>query len=180
MNFFRNQFPMDEHTHDPVTDADASHVDATTACAKCPEYLEGWKRAQADYQNLRREMDRDRSEYTRYANQRLLEELLPAIDQYALALKHVPEVATLPDDVRKIWDNWLVGVRGVGMLWEQAAKQVGLQRVTAEGAFNPAEHEAVSEEAADGMASGTILRVIQDGWKLHEKVLRPAKVVVAK
>lgn len=149
-------------------------------CAKCEEYLGGWKRAQADYQNLKRDVERDKTEYVKFANERLLQDLLPAIDQYALAVQHIPDVAALPGAERKIWDNWLVGVRAVQSLWEQTARTVGLERIVTEGMFDPSKHDAASEEEAEGKPSGTIIRVVQDGWQLHGKVLRPARVIIAK
>lgn len=141
---------------------------------KANEYLAGWKRSQADYQNLKKETDREKSEFAKYANERLLSDLLPAIDQFALALSYVPA----PDADRKAWDNWLVGIRAVQALWEQAAKSAGLERIPAEGAFDPSKHEAVGEE--EGGEPGTILRVTQDGWMLNGKVIRPAKVIISK
>lgn len=138
------------------------------------------KRATADYQNLKRDVERDKTDYVKFANERLLGDLLPAIDQYALVVRHIPDLAALPEAERKIWDNWLVGVRAVQSLWEQTAKSIGLERIATEGTFDPSKHDAASEEEAEGKPSGTIIRVIQDGWQLHGKVLRPARVVVAK
>ncbi len=143
---------------------------------KCQEYLEGWKRAQADYQNLKKESEREKAEFAKYANERLLSDLLPALDQFGLAMKHLPPA----DADQKAWDNWLVGIRAVQSLWEQAAKSAGLERIPAEGAFDPAKHEAVGEESVEGRESGSVLRVMQDGWMLNGKVLRPSKVIITK
>ena len=144
--------------------------------AKCNEYLEGWKRAQADYQNLKKESDREKAEFAKYANERLLSDLLPALDQFALAMQFVPAA----DADQKTWNNWLIGIRAVQSLWEQAAKQQGLERIKTEGSFDPAKHEAVGEEEAEGKESGSIIKVMQDGWMLNGKVLRPAKVIISK
>lgn len=142
--------------------------------AKCNEYLEGWKRAQADYQNLKKETEREKAEFAKYANERLLSDLLPALDQFSLAIRHVPAA----DADRKTWDNWLVGIRAVQSLWEQAAKAQGLERIATDGAFDPTKHEAVGEE--EGEKTGTIIRVMEDGWTLHGKIIRPAKVIISK
>lgn len=165
-----------EHSdNEPVEVIEAEAKD----CANCADYLAGWKRAQADYQNLKKEAEHQKVEFSKYANERLLSDLLPALDQFGLALRHLPDTAGLPDEEKKKWDNWLVGVKAVGTLWEQAAQQAGLTRVATDGAFDPNLHEAVGEEEAEGKEPGAILRVTQDGWKLHGKVLRPAKVIVA-
>jgi molecular chaperone GrpE len=148
--------------------------------AKAEEYLAGWKRAQADYQNLKKEVERDRAEYAKYANERLLEKLLPAIDQFALALKFLPDLSALSEAQRKPMENWLVGIRAVQSLWDQLASSIGLERIPTDGAFDPIVHEAAGEEVVEGKESGTIIRVVQDGWRLHGKVLRPARVIIAK
>jgi len=150
------------------------------SCEKCKEYLAGWKRAQADYQNLLKETERQKKDFVKYANEKLLFDLLPALDQFALVLKHIPNVDALLKEQMDAWKNWLVGVRAVKSNWDQAAKEAGLEPIATEGVFDPTFHEAVAEEASEGVASGNIIRVIETGWKLHGKVLRPAKVIVAK
>ncbi len=148
--------------------------------AKCEEYLAGWKRAQADYANLKKETENERREFAKYANERLLSSLLPAIDQYETALHFVPTFEAAPEEIKKKFDNWLVGMKAVRSMWESAFKDIGLEKVPIDGAFDPNLHEAIAEEAAEGHAPGTIIRVTQYGWRLNGKVLRPAKVVIAK
>jgi molecular chaperone GrpE len=145
-------------------------------CESCDEYLEGWKRAQADYQNLKKETEREKGEFAKYANERLLSDLLPALDQFALAMRYIPAA----DADAASWEKWLVGLRAVQSLWEQAAKDTGLERIPTEGIFDPAKHEAVGEESIEGKESGSIVRVMQDGWILNGKILRPAKVIISK
>lgn len=173
--------PLD-HSSDQLDDVTslASDVAPPLSCPSCDDSLAGWKRAQADYQNLQREVERERGEMSKYANERLLSQLLPAIDQFALALRFTPDVAVLPEEQRKVWENWLVGIRAVQSLWDQTASRVGLERIPTDGAFDPALHEAAGEEELEGKESGAIVRVIQDGWRLYGKVLRPARVIVAK
>lgn len=151
-----------------------------TDCERCDEYLAGWKRAQADYNNLKKETERERVDFAKYANARLLEELLPTLDQFSLAMRFVPDASKLPDEERKTWEKWLIGLKAVQSLWEQAAKAQGLERIAADGSFDPLLHEAVGEEAAEGQEPGAIVRTTQDGWKLHGKVIRPAKVILVK
>ena len=170
---------------DDALDADAAMnavgaMDDQDGCAKCEDYLAGWKRAQADYQNLKRQSELDKVDFSKYANERLLMELLPAIDQFGIALNYIPSTELLPEDQRKIWDNWLIGIRAVRSLWDTTATSVGLERVPTEGVFDPVMHDAVGEEEGSEKASGMIVRVMQDGWKLHGKVLRPARVILAK
>lgn len=143
------------------------------------EYLAGWKRAQADYQNLLKESERSKIEYSKYANERLLSDLLPAIDQFGLALSFTPDTSTLSEEEKKKWNNWLIGINAVKTLWDQAAQNAGLTRINVDGAFDPNLHDAVGTELVEGKESGSIIKVMQDGWSLHGKVLRPAKVIIA-
>jgi molecular chaperone GrpE len=166
---------LDQSTN-PLQDTQAP----AASCPSCESYLAGWKRAQADYQNLKREVERERAEMTKYANQRLLADLLPAIDQFALALHFMPEVSSLSEASREAWENWLKGLRAVQSLWDQVAKDVGLEHIPTDGSFDPFLHEAAGEDTVEGQVSGTIASVLQAGWRLHGKVLRPARVIVAK
>lgn len=137
--------------------------------AKCDEYLAGWKRAQADYMNLKKDTEREKAEFSKYANERLLERLLPAIDQFELALEHAPA---------GIADPWISGLKAVKNTWEAAFHDIGLEHVPTDGAFDPLIHEAVGEE--DGGEAGKIVRVVRSGWRLHGKLLRPARVIISK
>ena len=157
----------------------ASSDELTQIRAQCDEYLAGWKRAQADYANSLKERERDRSEYVKYANATLLQSLLPAIEYFATALRHIPDASTLPEEVRKPWESWITGVKAVQTLWEQAAQGAGLERIPTHGTFDPAQHEAVGHEASEAHKTDEIVRVTEDGWRLNGRVLRPAKVIVA-
>ncbi|MFA6429531.1 MAG: nucleotide exchange factor GrpE [Patescibacteria group bacterium] len=171
---------MEEQPRNDVQPQEVSEEMSLEAMrTKCEEYLAGWKRSQADYQNSQREAEYDRKERTKYANERLLHGILPMIDQLARAMAFVPDTSTLPEEQRKIWENWLMGVRAVQQLWEQNVQTFGLTRIPAEGSFDPSLHEAAGQESVEGKETDTILRVLEDGWKLHDKVLRPAKVVIA-
>ena len=144
------------------------------------EYLAGWKRAQADYANLKKEMDRERSDFAKYANERLLDELLPAIDHYETALSYLPDVEALPDDLKPRWKTWITGIEAVRALWQNAFQSIGLTQVPCRGPFDPRFHEAVGHEPSTEVPAEHILRVMQDGWKLNGRVLRPAQVIVAR
>lgn len=86
--------------------------------AQCDEYLAGWKRAQADYANLEREMERERGSSMKYANERLLEDLLPAIDQFETALLYTPSVSSLSEEEAKRFAVWMNGLHAVRSLWK--------------------------------------------------------------
>lgn len=174
---------MEEHkpqTPESSSNNQAEHIapELEAIRKQCEDYLAGWKRAQADYQNLRREVEREKGELAKFANEQLIEALLPAMEQYDLVLAHVPDTSTLPEADRKPWENWLAGVRAVKSHWDQAAKNIGLERIRPAETFDPNEHEAAGEMASD-KEPGSIQKVLQEGWKLHGKVIRPAKVILA-
>ncbi len=158
-----------------VRHADEEKVETIAAdardCQQCVEYLAGWKRAQADYANLKREADRERMEFFKYANEHLLSSLLPAMDQFETALARAP---TSTDA------TWLAGLAAVKAIWDSTCRDIGLAKIPTDGPFDTTMHEAIGEEEVDGTPEGTIVRVIQNGWKLHEKLLQPAKVLLAK
>jgi len=155
-------------------------TDLETLNAKCEEYLAGWKRAQADYANLVKEAEKRRLELSQYATERCLMKLLPAIDQFEVALQHVPSLDGVPEADRAKFANWITGLEAVRSLWNATAKEMGLESVNTDGHLDPTVHEAVAEEASDSVPAGDVIRTIQNGWRLHERLLRPAKVVVSK
>lgn len=147
-------------------------------CEKCDEYLAGWKRAQADYANLKKEYEKTRVEIAANANENLLYELLPAIDHFEIALQHLPDILSLPEDERVKLQSWLTGITAVKQLWEQTFKEIGLENIDATGEFDPSKHEAVGQEENKTKPNHAILKIIQPGWMFNNKVLRPAKVIV--
>lgn len=155
-------------------------VSQEQGCTKCEEYLNGWKRAQADYQNLQKQTEKERQDFRKYATESLLADLIPVLDQFDLAMKFMPSIDELPDEQQKQWKNWRIGVEAVKMKWDELAKEQNLSRVETEGAFNPELHEAVEEREDENAKPGEIIDVTETGWKLHDKVIRPAKVIIAK
>ncbi|MFA5185542.1 MAG: nucleotide exchange factor GrpE [Patescibacteria group bacterium] len=154
--------------------------DVNGECGKCAEYLSGWKRAQADYANLKRETDKEKAEFAMYANERLLERLLPAIDQFETALAFTPDTSNLPEDDKKKLTNWITGLQAVRGSWETVFKDIGLEKVPTDGAFDPLIHEAMAHEPSETVEEGNVVRSIQSGWRLNGKLLRPARVSVSK
>lgn len=155
-------------------------TDLQKLTAERDQYLDGWKRAKADYENLVREMNQKKTEYSCWATEQVLSELLPALDQYDIAMQFTPTLETISESDRKVFQNWIIGLEAVRSLWWDAAKRLGLERVKTEGTFDPSIHEAVSEESSDSTESGNIIRTTMNGYTLKGKVIRPAKVIVSK
>ncbi len=165
---------------DPSTPSNDS-VESLSSEAKCEEYLAGWKRAQADYANLKKDFEKERRDISRYANERMLMELFPAIEQFELAMSFMPNLEEIPSESRKGVESWIRGVRQVYETWRKTCTELGLIPITpATGdVCDFIRHEAVGREPSSEVPADTILRVAQVGWEYQGKILRPAKVIVA-
>lgn len=130
-------------------------------------------RLQADHDNYRKRIAREREEQAKFANEGLMRELLTSMDNFDRALehrKHTPEVEAFAKGLELMHQQ----------LWD-ILKKHGLERIEAQGQpFNPHRHEAISTEEVGGVDDGTVLDVIQEGYTLHGRVLRPSLVKVAK
>ena len=131
------------------------------------------QRAQADLVNYRRRVEDDKADIRRNANSDLLLKVLSVNDDLERAVEHAPE----GDEA----GAWLDGLRLVRRNLQNVLRAEGVTRIEAEGRpFEPWEHEAVIHEATRDGKDGMVVRVIQDGYKLHDRVLRPARVTVSK
>lgn len=157
---------------------DAQETVVQADCKKCAEYMAGWKRAVADYENLKRQAEEDKIHFAKYAHESMLQELLPAIDQFETALAHLPDTSNLPEPEKKQIDSWIKGIKAVNTLWQQMFDEIGLEKIATDCEFDPNSHNAVSQESNPEYPDGTILKVIQNGYKLKDNVLRPTKVIV--
>jgi len=137
---------------------------------KAQSYLASWQRAAADYQNFKRRVEQEREELARLANAALIINLLPIVDDLERALENV--------DARLAGLTWLDGVRLIHRKFQALLEMSGVTEIAADGeAFDPNVHEAVMfGEGEDGKVIG----VVQKGYKLGGRVLRPAMVVVGK
>lgn len=128
------------------------------------EYLAGWQRAKADFINARNDEERARAGFLRYAEERVLYEILAVADSLELGLK-----LKLSEGMEQIYAQLREFLKGRGVLpIESAGKK-----------FNPAEHEALEKEEVEEEAQDNIvLEELQKGWQLYDRVLRAAKVKV--
>lgn len=140
--------------------------------ARAAEYLAGWQRAQADYQNLLRQTEKDKHDIGTFAKASVLVQLVPILENFRRAFQHVPDGEKSAE--------WLKGLGHTMKQLEQLLASNGLEEIPAAGEqFDPHVHEAIAREKREGIASGVILTVLESGWKLGDDVLVPSKVVVA-
>ena len=133
------------------------------------EYLDGWQRAKADLINYKKEEQRRFEDLARYGAEGLLRELVDVLDNFDLALG-----AGAPPEVEK-------GIMLIRGQMENILRSHGAEptEVQTGDSFDPALHEAIGEEESDAPA-GAVARVLQKGYRLHGRVLRPARVKLSK
>jgi molecular chaperone GrpE len=150
--------------------ASAPEAALTAAEAKRDEYLAGWQRTQADFDNYRKRAAREQQAFAARAAERLVAKLLPVLDDLERAI----EAAEQHEEARVI-----EGVEMTKSALAAALASEGLEEIPAEGAFDPHVHEALLVQPAEGVESGEIVQVVQRGYRLGDAVLRPARVIVA-
>jgi len=129
-------------------------------------------RSQADLENYRKRMTREREDAVRYANGRLLEQLLPIVDSFELGLD-AAEKAPEGKDIAQ-------GFSMVQKLLVDFLTNNGVEQIDALGQeFDHNLHEAVGQEASGEVAEGAVLRQLRKGYKLRDRLLRPATVIVS-
>ena len=143
------------------------------ANAEGEKYRDLLQRLQADFINYKRRVEQEREEQTKSANRELILKLLPVADDFTRALGTVPQEMADAD--------WVKGMALIERKLMAILEEEGLKRIEAEGKeFDPWEHEAVFCEGSSDHDEGKVKAVLRDGYKLHDRVLRPAQVVVSK
>jgi len=142
-------------------------------CKQAEEYLNGWKRERANFENYKKEEAKRLEEFAKFANEGLLLELIPLADEAEIALKLMPE------DIKTNHPNWVKGVEEIRKKFNEFLETNGVFRIkTVEEEFNPSLHEAVETVPTDGK-SGIVVEEVRAGYTLHGKVIRPARVKIS-
>ena len=160
-------------------DEELAHEDARAAEPRTPhevvaerdEAIASWKRAQADYQNLRRRLQADIDAAVQRSKQKLLDELLLVLDYLEMALN----APVTTDEGR----NLHAGVEMTRTALLRALEREGVSVVPETGAFDPSVHEAVESVVGDARSAGKILSTLRRGYTSGGQVLRPAQVRVS-
>jgi molecular chaperone GrpE len=150
-----------------VEESGAGRVAALTA--ERDEAIDRWKRAAAELDNFRKRAVREREQYVTFANERLVTELLPILDDLERALRAASEheEAQLEE-----------GVQLVHRELASLLARYGVKEIDVSGAFDPHVHEALLAQPSEA-EEGSVLDVVQKGYTLGERVVRPARVVIA-
>ena len=138
------------------------------AVQKSDSYLESWKRAQADYINLKRRTDQEKLEMAKYSNTQLLINLLPVLDDFERAFQTMPH--------RMAKSEWVEGFRLIANKLLATLAAQGVKRIEAVGKpFDPSLHEACMHDKGD---EGIVIKELSKGYMLFDKVIRPTQAVV--
>ncbi|TML22014.1 MAG: nucleotide exchange factor GrpE [Actinobacteria bacterium] len=177
--------PAPEATEEPQADEEAQEepsVDTSQGSSdelaarladaetKRDEYLALAQRVQADFENYRKRAAREQERLVSHAHERLVHELLPVLDDLERTLEAAErhEEAALVD-----------GVRLVERSLRKALEKEGLVEIATDGSFDPHVHEALLAQTREGAEPGTVVEVLQRGYRMGDKVVRPARVIVA-
>ena len=158
-----------EGDEQPEVEIEALQKQLEEVQAKVAENLDGWQRSQAEFINYKNRVQRDRE--MDYASMKgdIIRKILPVLDDLERSLAHRPE-----------GDSWAEGVELVARKFRNALEAEGVKRIEAEGQlFDPNFHEAISSEPNEEVESGHVIAVVQNGYLLGERVIRPAMVRVA-
>ena len=168
----REEAGTDAGAGDPSSAA-ASDADPVAALkAELTQWKDTALRARADLDNFRKRMIQEASETRRFANASLLEELLPVLDNFQFGLQAAEADAGVK--------NLLVGLNMVAGQFQAFLRDQGVEEIPAVGCpFDPNVHEAVGQQPSTEVPEGVIITQMRRGFKLRERLLRPATVIVS-
>lgn len=150
-------------------------VEILGKAAKADEYWERLLRMTADFDNFKKRAARERQDAIKFANEDLLEKLIPTLDNFDMAMSAANSAGGTANDSLKT---------GIAMVFSQlksTLQNAGLEEVDASNQpFDPNWHEAVSQQESADVPEGQVLQQLRKGYKLRDRLIRPATVIVAK
>ena len=166
--------PEESIEETPVVAADETAPEEKTDAELAAEYLDGWKRCQAEFENYKKRQQESQKELGGYLIEKLVLDVIPVLDNFRAATLHVP--------AEQKESPWVVGIQYIEKQLETVLTDNGMQTIeAAEGeTFDPTIHEAVEYDKKQTAepAAHTIAKVVQKGYRLGDKVIRAARVIV--
>ncbi|MFO7742148.1 MAG: nucleotide exchange factor GrpE [Anaerolineae bacterium] len=164
---------MEEAEAEELSEVEELQEELEEARAQAEEYLDGWRRAQAEFSNYKKRQRAEQAKMQELANAGLLRKLLPILDDLDRAF------VTMPEGIQQL--SWSQGLLMIRRKLEAILESEGVEPIETQGeTFDPYYHEAVTHEEAEGYEEGEIIGEVQKGYVLGDRVLRPALVRVAK
>lgn len=140
---------------------------------KAEEYLNGWKRCQADFENYKKRQMEEKKDLIAYGNMNLILDVLPIVDNFHAGAEHVPE------DQKD--SPWVTGIMHIQKQLEQVFTDNGVSEIPVKAGdeFNPEIHEAIEDKNNKKEECKNIInKVVQKGYKMGSRIIRPARVIV--
>lgn len=140
---------------------------------KCDEYLNGWKRAQADYQNLKKQTVSQQIDFIKFANENVILELIPVLDNFQSAYNALPK--------ELVNNSWVQGIKFIKKQLEDVLVKNGVKQIEClNKEFDPKFHEAVNCKKENNIKKAKLIvcKELCKGYELNGKIIRPAKVEV--
>ncbi|MCI3923221.1 nucleotide exchange factor GrpE [Paenibacillus sp. TRM 82003] len=155
-----------------AAEAEIVNPEIASLKATAEENYQRYLRTQADFDNFRRRSRQEKEEFAKYASQKLIEGLLPVVDNFDRAMAASKE--------QQDFESLAKGIEMIRRQLSQLLESEGLQSIQAVGeAFNPERHQAIMQvPAEEGQESGIVVEELQKGYILKDKVIRPAMVKV--
>lgn len=160
---------MPEEMDQASAETDALKRQVEEAEAKLAESVDGWQRSQAEFQNYKKRVERDGEMMRANMKGDIVRKILPVLDDLERAMQNRPAD-----------EPWTDGIELIVRKFQTVLDSEGVKKIEAEGVeFNPNFHEAISNEPSEEVESGHVIAVVQNGYMLGERVIRPALVRVA-
>ena len=157
----------------PLKDYAAQLEELDDMRQKVDEFSDGWQRERAEFANYRKRIDRDREMERQNSKIDVIKKYLAVNDDFERAMKNIPQ--------ESVQAAWLEGLQLINQKLKTLLEGEGIAPIPAENkAFDPVMHEAISHEENPDFESGQIIEVVQKGYTIGDRVIRPALVRVAK
>jgi molecular chaperone GrpE len=167
--------PATELPEGPISLTPEQTSELLERAEKADEHWNRLLRQTADFENFKKRAARERQDAIRYANEALLEKLIPVVDNFEMALAAANNAETTSVEAVR------TGVAMIHTQLKSTLAEAGLEEVDATNQpFNPNFHEAISQQESAEVPEGHVLLQVRKGYKLRERLIRPAAVVVAK
>ena len=200
---------MDEQDNDQQ-DANQGSVSLDQLQTDLDNAMNGWKRAQADFENYKRRKEVENKELVEFAREVTVAKLLPALDSLEQALKHMPEYNLSPalpsegegglqsagslstsaseeervrerlQDFAKQYQNWQTGVNGIVIQLDKTLGELGVKKIEAVGKKFDPHFHEAVREVESESEDGIVVEEFQTGFELNGKLIRPSQVVISK
>jgi molecular chaperone GrpE len=149
--------------------------------SEAEEYKANWQRALADYRNLQKETAAMRSQWAQMSEENILQNFIPVYENFKKAFNVENGEVDENGEVLKKWQGWKQGIEYIMKQFGDVLKSYNVQEIKTIGEkFDPRWHEAISEEDVEGQEAGVILKEAEGGYKMGERVIKPARVIISR